>query len=246
MAEPKLLDQYRERLRVKHYSLRTEDAYLHWARRFLYFHGKRHPREMGGPEVEAFLTHLATKEKVAAATQNQALSTPVYSVHPSTSALRGYARDERGWRREARDERGRSRGARDERERRGGTWNVRTWARLLLDSRAVGRESAARPAGQVAYTVRSLHAPLHSRVCSRRDVFLHGCSTRTAPPMVDGAYRRAARGLHRRAFAKALYDERHRRIAGSSTVHLDAARGRCGFLITLACHQGAIRSCHRR
>lgn len=43
MAEPKLLDQYRERLRVKHYSLRTEDAYLHWARRFIYFHGKRHP-----------------------------------------------------------------------------------------------------------------------------------------------------------------------------------------------------------
>ena len=69
MAEPKLLDQYRERLRVKHYSLRTEDAYLHWARRFIYFHGKRHPEQMNGPEVEAFLTHLATKEKVAAATQ---------------------------------------------------------------------------------------------------------------------------------------------------------------------------------
>jgi hypothetical protein len=61
MAEPKLLDQYRERLRVKHYSLRTEDAYLHWVRRFIYFHGKRHPREMGGPEVEAFLSHLATE-----------------------------------------------------------------------------------------------------------------------------------------------------------------------------------------
>ena len=69
MAEPKLLDQYHERLRVKHYSLRTEDAYLHWARRFIYFHGKRHPEQMNGPEVEAFLTHLATKEKVAAATQ---------------------------------------------------------------------------------------------------------------------------------------------------------------------------------
>jgi len=47
MAEPKLLDQYRERLRVKHYSLRTEDAYLHGARRFICFHDKRHPREMG-------------------------------------------------------------------------------------------------------------------------------------------------------------------------------------------------------
>jgi len=74
MAEPKLLDQYRERLRVKHYSLRTEDAYLHWARRFIYFHGKRHPREMGGPEVEAFLSHLATEGRVASSTQNQALA----------------------------------------------------------------------------------------------------------------------------------------------------------------------------
>ncbi|MGH8706545.1 MAG: integron integrase, partial [Burkholderiales bacterium] len=56
------------------YSLRTEDAYLHWARRFICFHGKRHPREMGGPEVEAFLSHLAIKERVAASTQNQALA----------------------------------------------------------------------------------------------------------------------------------------------------------------------------
>ena len=74
MAERKLLDEYRERLRVKHYSLRTEDAYLHWARRFIYFHGKRHPREMGGPEVEAFLSHLATERRVASSTQNQALA----------------------------------------------------------------------------------------------------------------------------------------------------------------------------
>ena len=74
MAEPKLLDQYRERLRVQHYSLRTEDAYLHWARRFIHFHGKRHPREMGGPEVEAFLSHLATEGRVASSTQNQALA----------------------------------------------------------------------------------------------------------------------------------------------------------------------------
>ena len=55
MPEPKLLDQVRERIRVKHYSLRTEDAYLHWIRRFIFFHGKRHQREMGGPEGEAFL-----------------------------------------------------------------------------------------------------------------------------------------------------------------------------------------------
>jgi integrase len=74
MPPPKLLDQVRERIRVKHYSLRAEDAYLHWIRRFIIFHGKRHPRQMGGPEVEAFLSHLATDAQVAPSTQNQALS----------------------------------------------------------------------------------------------------------------------------------------------------------------------------
>ncbi len=57
MPAPKLLGQVRERIRVKHYSLHTEDAYLHWIRRFIFFHGKRHPREMGGTEVKAFLAH---------------------------------------------------------------------------------------------------------------------------------------------------------------------------------------------
>lgn len=71
---PRLLDQVRERCRVKHYSLRTEQAYTHWIRRFILHHGKRHPRDMGAPEVEAFLTHLAVRENVAAATQNQALA----------------------------------------------------------------------------------------------------------------------------------------------------------------------------
>jgi len=74
MPPPRLLDQVRDRLRVKHYSMRTEDAYLHWVRRFIFFHGKKHPREMGGPQVEAFLSHLATVGRVAASTQNQALS----------------------------------------------------------------------------------------------------------------------------------------------------------------------------
>jgi len=73
-TQPKLLDRVRDRLRYKQYSLRTEQAYIHWIKRFIYFHGKRHPEQMNGPEVEVFLTHLATKEKVAAATQNQALS----------------------------------------------------------------------------------------------------------------------------------------------------------------------------
>jgi integron integrase len=69
-----LLDQYRERLRIKHYSLRTEQAYLHWVRRFIYFHSKRHPAGLGGPEVERFLSHLATEGRVSASTQNQALA----------------------------------------------------------------------------------------------------------------------------------------------------------------------------
>ncbi len=61
MATPKLLDQVRERIRVKHYSLRTEDAYLHWIRRLIFFHGKRHPREMGGPEVASLLYSTGTR-----------------------------------------------------------------------------------------------------------------------------------------------------------------------------------------
>lgn len=68
------MDEVRRRLRVKHYSLRTEQAYVGWIRRFILANGKRHPREMGAPEVEAFLTRLAVEGDVAASTQNQALS----------------------------------------------------------------------------------------------------------------------------------------------------------------------------
>ncbi len=71
---PKLLDQVRDLIRTKHYSIRTENQYLQWIRRFILFHGKRHPRDMGAPEVEAFLSHLAVSRDVAASTQNQALS----------------------------------------------------------------------------------------------------------------------------------------------------------------------------
>ena len=70
----RLLDQVREATRRLHYSIRTEDAYVAWSRRFILFHGKRHPLEMGEPEVIAFLTHLAVQRDVAASTQNQALS----------------------------------------------------------------------------------------------------------------------------------------------------------------------------
>ena len=73
MAE-KLLDRMRRVLRTGHYSLRTEEAYIHWVRRFVRFHGLRHPRELGKREVEAFLTHLAIDRHVAPSTQNLALN----------------------------------------------------------------------------------------------------------------------------------------------------------------------------
>jgi len=71
---PKLLDQLRGAIRVRHYSIRTEEAYVDWARRFILFHGKRHPKVMGAEEVTAFLTHLALERKVSSSTQNQAKS----------------------------------------------------------------------------------------------------------------------------------------------------------------------------
>ena len=74
VAAPKLLDQLRDRLRLRHYSLRTETAYVQWTRRYIHFHGKRHPADMGKPEIEAFLTALAVERNVAASTQAQALS----------------------------------------------------------------------------------------------------------------------------------------------------------------------------
>ena len=70
----KLLEQVSDALRVKHYSYQTEKSYVQWIRRFILFHNKRHPKEMGGEEINAFLTHLAVDGKVAASTQNQALS----------------------------------------------------------------------------------------------------------------------------------------------------------------------------
>ncbi|GAB2902979.1 integron integrase [Uliginosibacterium flavum] len=73
-AAPKLLDQVRDRLRLKHYSIRTEQAYVGWIKRYILFHDKRHPSGMGKAEVEAFLTALAVERNVAAATQAQALS----------------------------------------------------------------------------------------------------------------------------------------------------------------------------
>jgi integron integrase len=76
--KPKLLDLVRNTIRLKHYSIRTERAYIDWIRRFILFHHKRHPASMGAPEISAFLSHLAVEGKVAASTQSQALSAIVF------------------------------------------------------------------------------------------------------------------------------------------------------------------------
>ena len=73
-GSPRLLDRVRSAVRVRHYSIRTEEAYVAWIRRFILFHNKRHPLEMGAAEINAFLTHLAVEGRVSASTQNQAFS----------------------------------------------------------------------------------------------------------------------------------------------------------------------------
>ncbi len=77
-TQPKLLERMRIHLRTRHYSIRTEQAYIDWARRFILFHGKRHPQDMGATEVEAFLSHLAVQRQVSASTQNQAKAALLY------------------------------------------------------------------------------------------------------------------------------------------------------------------------
>lgn len=70
-SKPKLLDQIRQLMRLRHYSLRTEDAYVGWIRRYILFHGKRHPRDLAESDIASFLSSLAIKGQVAASTQNQ-------------------------------------------------------------------------------------------------------------------------------------------------------------------------------
>ena len=72
-SEPGLFAVAREKMRIRHLALRTEQAYLQWLRRYMVFHKRKHPRELGAAEVEQFLTHLAVHRKVGAATQNQAM-----------------------------------------------------------------------------------------------------------------------------------------------------------------------------
>lgn len=92
-AKPrKLLDQVRDVMRTKHYAYRTEETYVQWIRRFILFHNKRHPKDMAEPEVEAFLTHLAVNNHVAASTQNQALCALLFLYryvlkHPLTETI---------------------------------------------------------------------------------------------------------------------------------------------------------------
>jgi len=74
MAEKKLFNQVADALRVKHYSYRTEQTYVDWIRRYILFHNKRHPSEMGETEVQAFIIYLATERNLSASSQNQALS----------------------------------------------------------------------------------------------------------------------------------------------------------------------------
>ncbi len=77
-SKPKLLDQVRQTIRRKHYSIRTEEAYVDWITRYILFHKKRHPAEMTEREIEQFLNHLAVQKEVAASTQNQALSALIF------------------------------------------------------------------------------------------------------------------------------------------------------------------------
>jgi hypothetical protein len=72
MTQPKLLEQVRAVARLRHFSLSTEEAYRHWIRRFILFHRKRHPAEMGADHIRQFLSHLSVTGRVSASTQNQA------------------------------------------------------------------------------------------------------------------------------------------------------------------------------
>ena len=88
--KPKLLDQVRTAIRLRHYSLRTEKAYVQWIKRFILFHNKRHPREMGETEVGQFLSFLATASHVSASTQNQALNALLFLYREVLETPIGY------------------------------------------------------------------------------------------------------------------------------------------------------------
>jgi integrase-like protein len=100
VQRPKLLDQVRQAIRTRHYSYRTEKAYVHWIKRYILFHHKRHPVEMGEAEIGQFLSALATDLRVSASTQNQALMpccsyTEKCSISRSDSLLASFVRSGR-------------------------------------------------------------------------------------------------------------------------------------------------------
>ncbi len=79
---PELLDQVRDVLRMKHYSIRTEQAYVNWIKRYIFFHNKQHPEDMRKAEIRAFISELASKKSMAALTQTVALSAATLSAYP--------------------------------------------------------------------------------------------------------------------------------------------------------------------
>ncbi len=76
--KPKLLDQVRTVIRTKHYSRRTEEAYIYWIKKYIFFHNRGHPKEIGEKDINAFISYIANKENVSAATQNQALYSLIF------------------------------------------------------------------------------------------------------------------------------------------------------------------------
>ena len=89
--KPKLLDQVRQAIRTRHYSSKTEESYVHWIKRFIFFHSKRHPAEMGEKEIAKFLSSLASELHVSASTQNQAIERYIVSL-PRCGAKRDRVR----------------------------------------------------------------------------------------------------------------------------------------------------------
>jgi Phage integrase, N-terminal SAM-like domain len=89
-AKPKLLDQIRQAIRTRHYSYMTEKAYVSWTKRFIFFHNKRHPAEMGETEIAQFLSALAQERHVSASTQNQALNALLFLYHEVLGKEIGY------------------------------------------------------------------------------------------------------------------------------------------------------------
>src|SRR5947208_10174451 len=89
-TKPKLLDQVRQAIRTRHYSYMTEKAYVGWIKRFIFFHNKRHPVEMGEAEIAHFLSSLASESHVSASTQNQALNALLFLYHEVLGQEIGY------------------------------------------------------------------------------------------------------------------------------------------------------------